>query len=37
LVGSSTLDISKEVIARLNDEYKIEKGGVKTDSAAVKK
>jgi outer membrane protein len=37
LHGNSALDISKDVIAGLNDEYKIEKGGTKTDSTGVKK
>ncbi len=31
------LDISQEVINGLNDEYKVEKGGAKTDSTAAKK
>ncbi len=34
---SDKLDISQDVIKGLNDEYKIEKGGAKTDSTAVKK
>lgn len=37
LVGNSALDISKDVVAGLNAEYKAEKSGVKTDSTAVKK
>lgn len=37
LMGSETLDISKDVIQGLNAEYKNEKAGVKTDSTSVKK
>jgi len=34
---NSALDISQDVIKGLNDEYKIEKGGAKTDTTAAKK
>ena len=34
---NTALDISQDVIKGLNDEYKIEKGGAKTDTTAVKK
>jgi outer membrane protein len=34
---SNALDISQDVIKGLNDEYRVEKGGAKADSTAVKK
>lgn len=37
LVGNAALDISQDVIKRLNEEYKTEKTGVKADSTSVKK
>jgi len=37
LMGSDALDISKDVIQGLNDDYKNQKAGVKTDSTSVKK